>query len=278
MQRLVIVQTPHQYLVFSYSQFLCMPQLLPIRPIRFVYFWTLGVLGALSGCSVYMPLQPGTPLLHAKGEAEVTGSAYLSGRLEGSAAYSPLNHVMVRAAGGLKVNGTDSVHYRIRQVEAGVGAYRRLGNCWLLGAMAGYGLGKGGARYYDDIDRVGPNSILVNLYSYDFRKPYVEGCVSHQTSWTAVGMSCRFSQVRFSSFTDRGQPVPLRRMSRLEPSVFLRLGGHNVLPWLQGQVAFCFSIAAESRTHSPNKAIYAMKMEPAFTSFGLVVYPHRFRE
>lgn len=232
----------------------------------------------LTSCSIYAPLQPAAPFIRQRGETEVTASSYLSGRVEGSAAYSPLKHVVVRAAGGLKTNGTDSLYYRIRQLEAGIGTYRRLGDDWLLGAMVGYGLGKGGARYYDDFEKALPDSVPLRLYRYSFRKPYVEAYVSHQSRWTVVGASCRFSQVRFASFTDRGQPAPLRRMSRLEPSVFLRLGGADVLPWLQGQVVLSLSMAAGGRTHSPDKAVYAMKMEPAFTSFGLVIYPHRFKE
>ncbi|AHJ96233.1 hypothetical protein Hsw_0638 [Hymenobacter swuensis DY53] len=232
----------------------------------------------LTGCSLYAPLQPSAPLIHIKGEAEVVASGYFSGRVEGSAAYSPLKYVVVRAAGGLKTNGTDSLYYRIRQLESSIGTYRRLGDGWLLGAMMGYGLGKGGARYYDDFQKALPDSVPLRLYRYSFRKPHVEAYVSHQSRWTTVGASCRFSQVRFANFTDRGQPVPLHRMSRLEPSVFLRLGGADVLPWLQGQVVLSLSMAAGGRTHSPDKAIYAMKMEPAFTSFGFVIYPHRFKE
>lgn len=72
-----------------------MPQLIRVYLLVFVLLsW------GLSGCSVYMPLQPAAPVIREKGEAEVVGGAYLSGRLEASASYSPVKHVVVRAAGG----------------------------------------------------------------------------------------------------------------------------------------------------------------------------------
>ncbi|UOQ76019.1 hypothetical protein MUN84_15540 [Hymenobacter sp. 5516J-16] len=82
---------------------------------------------------MYAPLQPSAPLVHKKGEAEVAASAYLTGRLEGSAAYSPAKHLIVRAAGGLRSDGSDSTYFRIRQLEAGIGTYRYIDEQWLLG-------------------------------------------------------------------------------------------------------------------------------------------------
>lgn len=231
----------------------------------------------LTGCSVYAPLQPGAPLVHEKGEAEVVGSGYLSGRVEGSAAYSPARHVVVRAAGGLRSFG-DSSNFRIRQAEIGAGTYRYLREQWLVGGMAGAGFGRSQRRYRNDFENIFQDSLLTNKYAARFHTLFAEAYIANDAGWTTFGLSCRLSQVRFTSLTNRNEPIPLRRMTRLEPMLFMRFGGQGRLPWLQGQLATSLSFAADGRTQSPNQAIRDTKEGRLFTSFGLVVYPHLFKE
>ncbi|RPD47058.1 hypothetical protein DNI29_12950 [Hymenobacter sediminis] len=239
----------------------------------------LVVTGSLAGgCSVYAPLQTSAPLVHDKGEAEVVGSAYLSGRLEGSVAYSPLKHVLVRAAGGFRPSSADSTYFRIRQFEAGVGSYRYFREQWLIGGMVGYGHGRSTRRWRDDFKDIWQDSVLANEYAARFHKLFAEAYVANDAGWTTFGAACRVSQVRFSSLSNRGIPVPLRRMTRLEPMLFMRVGGQGRLPWLQGQIATSVSIAPDGRTRSPNTDIRATKEGRLYTTVGVVIYPHLFRE
>lgn len=237
----------------------------------------IGASSYLSSCSVYAPLQSSAPLITQKGQAEVVASGYLSGRLEGSATYSPVKHLLVRAAGGLRTGGGDSTYFRIRQVEAAVGTYRALGEGWLLGGMVGYGSGRS-SRRYNDFEIVYASTSPTKEYEARFGKPFAEAYFSRQAHWASWGGACRLSQVRFSTLTNRGEPVPLERMTRFEPMLFMRFGGWRVLPWLQGQLATSLSLPGEGRVRSPNVAIRDTKEGRLYTSLGLVVYPHRFRE
>ncbi|GAB2790825.1 hypothetical protein HNQ93_003390 [Hymenobacter luteus] len=239
--------------------------------------------GSLTGCSVYLPLQTSAPLLHDKGEAEVVGSAYLSGRLEGSVAYSPLQHVLVRAAGGLRPDNRDSTYSRSRQWEAGAGGYYYIKEQWLIGGLLGYGYGQGERRYQKTRLTAAfiipyPTAGSTVAYHSRFHKLFGEAYIAHDAGWTTFGAACRLSQVAFASLTNHGVPVPLRRMTRLEPMLFMRFGGPGRLPWLQGQVATSVSVSPEGRSRSLNPEIRDNKEGRLFTTLGLVIYPHLFRE
>lgn len=250
--------------------------MLRILPLKI--YLLLVVAGSLASCSVYAPLQTSAPLVHDKGEAEVVGSAYLSGRLEGSVAYSPLKHVLVRAAGGFRPSSADSTYFRIRQYEVGVGSYRYIREQWLVGGMLGYGQGRSTRRWRDDFESIWRDSVLTNQYKARFHKLFAEAYVANDAGWTTFGAACRLSQVRFADLTNRGLPVPLRRMTRLEPMLFMRVGGQGRLPWLQGQIATSVSISPDGRTRSPNADIRATKEGRLYTTVGVVIYPHLFRE
>ena len=235
----------------------------------------------VTSCSVYAPLQPAAPRIHKKGDAEVASSAYLSGRYEGSVAYSPAKHVLVRAAGGLRTDAVDSTsnYFRIRQFELGAGSYHSFSERWLIGGMLGYGYGRSGRRFRQGGFESISDTTITREYAARFHKLYAEGYVAHDTHWSTKGVACRVSQVRFASLKDQGTPVPLRRMTRIEPLVFFRFGGRRISPWLQFQVASSFSWSPDERRNSSSDArIRDLKEERLFTSVGLVIYPHRFRE
>lgn len=244
----------------------------------------LTTIGWLTSCSVYLPLQTSAPLVHGKGEAEVVGSAYLSGRLEGSVAYSPLKHVLVRAAGGLRLDNRDSTYSRSRQFEAGAGGYCYIKEQWLVGGLMGYGYGLGERRYQKTrlaAAFIIPYLAAGNIVVYDsrFHKLFGEAYIANDAGWTTFGAACRLSQVSFASLTNHGVPVPLQRMTRLEPMLFMRFGGQGRrLPWLQGQVATSVSMSPEGRSRSLNPEIRDNKEGRLFTTLGLVIYPHLFRE
>jgi hypothetical protein len=61
-------------------------------------------LGALllGGCSVYTPMLGAAPEIRGKGELEATAAWSFTNRLDVSATYSPLPHLLVRAAASTK--------------------------------------------------------------------------------------------------------------------------------------------------------------------------------
>lgn len=233
-----------------------------------------------SSCSVYVPLQPSTPMLRTKGESELAANLYLSGRLEGSVAYSPARHVIVRAAGGLQPNNEDSVNFHIRQFELGVGTYHSLSDRWLVGVMGGYGRGQGSRRFTEnEFEYFGPDSVIRYNYSARFQKLYGEAFVAYEDEWGTMGIAYRLSQVHFSSLTNNSAPVDLRRMTRSEPMVFMRFGNRTgFLPWGQFQLAVSTSWSPDYEKRVPIEEHRAyIKESRIFTSVGFVLYPHRLK-
>ena len=239
------------------------------------------LLMSLGSCVVYTPLQPSVPLLRDKGQAEVVGSAYLAGRVEGSAAYSPVRHVLVRAAGGLRTDGRDTMYFRTRQLEVGVGTYWSLGQRWLVGGSAGYGWGQSSRTFYDTNYLLFFRRDTTTVYRYAARygKPFGDVFVAYENGPFAMGLAYRLSQVRFTTLTNNDQPISLRRMTRNEPMLFMRFGSsQGVLRWARLQLALSASWSADAvRGSAPAGPLIAdVKAGDLFTSFGIVVYPHLF--
>ncbi|SDX76572.1 hypothetical protein [Hymenobacter psychrophilus] len=250
-----------------------------MRLLLFLKTVLLGLLISLMmGCSVYEPLRPAAPLLRAKGEAEVAVGGYLSGRLEGSAAYSPLNHLVLRAAGGMTVNQGESAGFRNRQFELGMGTYRQLPADWLIGGGGGYGRGEGNRAFTRE--GFGSNRDTTSYFDYAARyhTVFADAFLAHEGSWTTWGVAYRLSQVRFASLTNNGLPLPLRRMTRNEPMVFVRFGGwHKGKRWWQVQVATSLSWSSDymaGRGAYLPQPLADTKEARVLTSVGLVVYPH----
>ena len=235
----------------------------------------------LASCSVYAPLQPAAPLIGQKGQAEVAASAYINGRLEGSVAYSPVNNMLVRVAGGLKTGGGDSSYFRIKQLEAAVGTYRDLGSGWIIGGLAGYGAGNSSRRFQDGGFEARWDTVEFRSYAAKFQKVHAEMYVVRDESWRNVGYgaSVRLAQVRFTSLTDQGIPVPLRQMTRVEPMAFISYSNLDAFPWLHLRFTSSMSMSPDERKHrSADERIRNTKEGRLFTSLGLVIYPHLFKE
>jgi len=242
----------------------------------------LFLLASTTSCSVYAPLQPGAPTLRDKGQAEVAGSVYLSGRYEGAVAYSPVRHVLVRAAGGFRPDNSANTYFRTRQLEVGAGTYWPLGQRWLVGGMGGYGWGRG-SRNFNRTSRL-TSSIADTAITYDyaarFGKVFGEAFVAYEDGPVTFGLAYRLSQVRFSTLTNNGLPVDLRRMTRNEPMLFMRVGSkQGVLQWARLQVAFSTSSSTDAgrRNVEYYQQLEDVKEARIFTTIGLVVYPHLFK-
>lgn len=242
----------------------------------------LSSLGLLASCSVYAPLQSSAPALREKGQAEIAGSAYLAGRLEGSATYAPARHMLVRAAGGWQPGRSDSAshHFQIRQLELGAGTYWPLSDQWVVGGLGGYGRGNSSRHFTRGVFESISDTARTYRYEARFRKLYGEVFAVYEGEWTTFGLSYRLSRVSFPTLTNNGVPVNLRYMTRSEPMVYLRTGNRQgVLRWLQFQLAVSLAWSPDQlRRNTVGPEIFDTKEARIYTSFGLVLYPHRFKE
>ncbi|MGI4884100.1 MAG: hypothetical protein ACRYFR_03980 [Janthinobacterium lividum] len=180
----------------------------------------LGPLG-LASCAVYMPMQCAAPAVQNKGQAELTGSFYVNRRLEFGANYSPVRHLLVRAAGGGMGDKADSSYYRGTQYEVAVGTYWPLGKRVLVGALSGYGQAHSEARYkYSNFLFAHPTQYQIDAR---FNKLFGEAYTTVRLgSAVSLGLAYRLTRVQFTSLTDLGGPVNVDHMLRSEPMFFVR--------------------------------------------------------
>jgi len=232
---------------------------------------------ALGGCVVYQPMQGAAPNLHARGESEVTASSYFNNRVELAGSYSPVQHVLVRAAGSSTFAAGDSTAIRSRQYDLGLGTYWELSPGLTAGAIAGYGQAVARARF-------GTIGVFLPPPRYDYavryHKVFGEAYVLFQASPTvSFGASYRLTQVAFRSLTNQGQPVDLTGMLRHEPMFFFRAGAGpdtGTFP-LQLQLAFGASVANGYNNRAPNysQETYYLLQPRYYTTLSFTVFPHQ---
>jgi hypothetical protein len=221
-------------------------------------------------------------MLRDKGQAEVVGSVFLAKRLEGSIAYSPMRHVLVRAAGGLRPGKPDSTrrYFRLQQFEASAGTYWPLSAQWLVGGLGGYGRGNSSRRFEEDRFESLVDTITPYHYEARFRKLFGEVFAAYEGERTTMGVTYRLSRVWFPTLTNNGLPINLKRMTRNEPMFFVRYWDREgVFPWAQLQLAVSMSWSTDYTKKDVHKKTSSHLKEPqVLTSLGLVIYPHRFRK
>ncbi len=251
---------------------------------RLVYGGLLtGSLALLSSCAVYVPMQGAAPEIRAKGQLEVAASWSLTNRMEAAATYSPLPHLLVRAAASSKGSGgasADTSSYaKSNQYELGLGTYWPLGPHWLLGGLASFGQAHAKARYTEDGDtfiRFGPR------ISHDFDARYAKYAGETYLTWQptgqlSLGLSYRLVQLRLTDVTDRGQPVAAGPILRGEPMLYVRLRPGARPELLQFQLAL-----GGSRTlgYDQNSALdrddpaRQFKVGRSYVSLGVAFFPH----
>ncbi|HEX8657171.1 MAG TPA: hypothetical protein VF690_06545 [Hymenobacter sp.] len=172
-----------------------------------------------------MPIQCAAPQIKNNQEAELTGSTYLNGRYEVAATYSPVRHLLVRAAySSLPTGGGDTAnYYRGRQYELAAGTYWPLGANFLVGGLGGFGQVRSQAKYKNDGGIIFFGSPVRHVFDAHYNKLFGEVYGSFQASETiSFGAAYRVTQVHFTSLTDVGVPVALRNMTRSEPMLFFR--------------------------------------------------------
>ncbi|SNC68245.1 hypothetical protein SAMN06265337_2227 [Hymenobacter gelipurpurascens] len=235
----------------------------------------------MASCSVYAPILPSTPQIRDKGQLEVQGSTFLNGRWEGSATYSPLRHVLVRAAGDWKNDSQDTSFFRIRQFEVAAGSYWVPSEQWLISGLAGYGRARSARGYYEP-HFFSSSGELVDLQSR-YHKVFGEVAATYrpESGWIALGAAYRLSRVNFEYLTYNGAPSTLRHMLRSEPMLFVRFGGPDgPLHWLQVQTSWGITsvpgYSASSVTPEPYE-YGRVKESRTFIAISLILLPHLFK-
>ncbi|MBF9143731.1 hypothetical protein [Hymenobacter properus] len=236
----------------------------------------------LPGCVVYMPMQCAAPQITDKKQGELTLSTYLNGRAELAGTYSPVRHLLVRAAiSNLRDNSNpkDTTYYRGHQYDLGVGTYWLLGHRWLVGGLGGFGQARSNAAF----NRSGiifPST----HYEYDARYNKVFGEVygTFQASEAvSFGAAYRVTQVNFTSLTDLHGPVDLSSMTRSEPMIYFRVrlgdGPTEDRP-VQLQAAWGSSTTfgyVENDSYITYPAgVRDLKQGRGYTTIGITLFPH----
>ena len=241
----------------------------------------LGLL--LNSCVVYMPMQCAAPQITDKKQGEVTLSTYLNGRADIAGTYSPLPHLLVRAAySNLRDNPKpgDSTYYRGHQYDLGVGTYWRLGDQWLVGALGGFGQAQSAAAY----SRGGFIFGYPTRYEYDTRYNKVFGeayGVLQATNTVSFGAAYRVTQVNFTHLTNLGAPVALGSMTRSEPMVFVRvrLGngpteGRPVQLQASWGTSGTFGYNEKGSNPTYDAGVRDLKQDRGYATIGITVFPH----
>jgi hypothetical protein len=248
---------------------------------RYAWVWVCSM--GVGGCSVYVPMQGAAPEIRAKGEAEATASWSLSNRVDFSATYSPLPHLLVRAATSLKGgnrSGSDSASYsQNNQYELAVGTYWPLGEQWLVGGLAGFGQAHAKARYVDDGATVlSFKQPIQHQFDAIYSKYAGEAYVTYQPSPdVSFGLSYRVVQVRLTDVTDVGVPVTAGPIWRQEPMFYFRLRPEIAQRSLQVQLAlgssgaFGYTSSTAGVTTDPARQF---RLGKGYASLGLAFYPH----
>jgi hypothetical protein len=240
----------------------------------------LVVLGCVvcTSCTVYAPMQPTVPLLRQEGEAEISASVQVNGRVEATGAYSPLPGVMLTggAIGSAKLGVRNFL--ATRQYELGAGLYHPLGQRWLLSGLGGYGQAYSN-RGYVDLGLFGPGTF--SEYKASYHKYFGQVGIANSQPNYGYGFTYRFTQVRFGSLVDQELgSLPLKQMLRHEVLFFTRhgLGTAAVSRW-QLQIACGLSVSGtpklkEDTGYSTHKAAYHANRNllPAFLGSMGVVY------
>ena len=251
-----------------------------------VHRYALLGLGALlsSSCSVYTPTLGAAPEIRAKGELEATAAWSLTNRLDVGATYSPVRHLLVRAAASTKgadhsASNDSSSYSKVNQYELAVGTYWPLGEHWLVGGLAGFGQAHAEARYTDDgtVRIFSFRDPAPHLFDASYRKYSGEAYVTYQPTPTlSLGLSYRVVQVRLTDATDFGVPVQSAPILRSEPMFFLRVRpGHSELLQLQAAVGGSSTFGYSERTTSDRTdPARQFKLSRSYVSVGVAFYPH----
>lgn len=250
---------------------------------RYAKSYLSALLLALSSCAVYVPMQAAAPEIRAKGELEATGSWSLTNRLDFGVTYSPVPHLLVRAAASFKGSvppQPDSASYaKNNQYELALGTYWPLDPHWLVGGLAGFGRAHAQARYVDD---------GATLFTFcepirhrlegNYSKYAGEVYATYQPSpLVSFGLAYQVVQLRLTDITDLGAPVVAAPIWRQEPMLFFRLRPKVAQRSLQFQLALGASTTFgynPSQANDETNPVRQFKLGRSYTAVGVAFYPH----
>ena len=232
---------------------------------------------SLGSCTVYAPTQCAAPNIRDRGELEVAATLHANTKLEGALTYSPIKHVLVRAAGGFR-NGfsgdtsTSNTYFRVRQYEVAAGGYWCPTERLVLGGLGGYGQAHNQRGFVE-------NGLAYDnpFRNYDARYHTIfgEAFAVFQGRYVGAGGALRLTGVQFDQLTNRGNPIGPESMLRAEPMGFVRFdptakAGH----FLQLQVAAGLSWTADNGLRGDSNAENVRDANLRVAA-SLLLYPHQ---
>lgn len=185
----------------------------------------IACLSCLVGCAVYSPTVPCTPLVQ-KGQVELAVSMRTLFSVDGSAAYSPINHLLVstegavrRGGGNMTVNGAKEEFTDLhRQGSLGLGAYQEFGpdHSFYVAAVGGVGVAAVNVH----------NGLVGTLaeYTANYTRYYGQVYVAQRGKFISGGFSMRINWLTYSRLALDNVPVDPMSHYYLEPSLFVRAG------------------------------------------------------
>jgi hypothetical protein len=238
------------------------------------YFLVAGAM-LLSGCAVYVPTVPSTPLVR-QGQAELGANLRAFSSLEANIAYSPLNHLLVNTEvgfqqtdwsetkGGMTTSGTDW-H---RQANLGLGTYyETVGPTPLyLAGVVGLGYASAKAHTFDPLFLL-PQSFpqYQTHYLRYYGQVYFVKAINQRIT---TGGSIRATWVRYGSLEQNGVAFdsPGTKFF-LEPTFFGRIGRGPLQ--LQGTLGWSMPT-----TKSKDEVAAVVTPTSLLLSIGVIFRPH----
>ncbi|TGE25791.1 hypothetical protein E5K00_11550 [Hymenobacter aquaticus] len=187
------------------------------------YLSQLALLAGLGSCTVYTPMQPTVSTVSQQGQLELTGSLQPNTRLEGTAVYSPLPHLLVTAAGSFQPKLAENTYATTRQWEAGLGSYVHLSPRWVLTGLAGYGAATA-QKALAEFPIGG-----INTYHARYSKVFGQLSLAHERQAQSFGLVYRLANVRYGQLEYRfgSSPevlaIPMQNAFRHEGLAFYRV-------------------------------------------------------
>lgn len=226
----------------------------------------------LAGCTVYAPMQPTLPQVRAKGETDLAASLQPTGRLEATAAYSPLPHVVVLGSLTGAPRLGEQVFLTTAQYEVGAGFYQPLGS-WLVGAQVGGGQAYVHRRYEQ----------LFGGYresEASYGKLFGQAGVAYQGIFRSLSLTYRLTRVQFGYVRDADfGPLPLREMLRHEVALGSRVALSGSRRWQlvgTGGVSVATDSQPDGYSYSVSSRIHNQLGPAFFLSLGVAYRPGRF--
>lgn len=230
----------------------------------------------LSGCAVYAPTVPGTPLLRATGDSEITLALRGVNALELAGACSPAPGLLVTLDGALQTSkrtetstsGTSEYRNVHQQGNVGLGTYRLLGadKSIYLGVLGG--LGFASASIHD----VSSSTYLPLFgpdvhYEVDYTRYYGQLYLAEIGETTSYGFSVRGTLANYYHLKRDDKEFASPSQFFVEPTIFLRIGRGVV----QGEGTLGVSMPVRGGTEE----MYHSNLAPTtlLVSLGMVFRP-----